>query len=436
MRIGIPDISSRYPKLLQWIETLFLTLIIPFLGWLMDHGDPLFLSSSFPWIWFGPLLAGLRYGIAPALFSVITLSLIWFAYSITGVISGPFPRDFMLGGALLSLVSGQFCSVWIARLRRADQLSRHAEERFQQISRAYFMVRLSHDRLEQNLISRPVTLRQGMMELRGMLAGNGGRIDGQVASDVLSLLSHYCTLGSASVYAASGGRINPVPVASCGAGAPYIANDLLLITAMESGHTAYQTVQRLKKGEDSSYLVAAPMRTSSGMLVGMLLVSEMPFMALQRENLQIMGVLLAYTADNVESSETGKGILGIYPDCPPVFASELVKMVRLKMDLDVTSSLVLIELPPSPRQDDVCQMLERMQRGLDHGWKREIGWNIQFLTLMPFSGPAAVEGYQKRIDEILKRQFHTELSQNGLTFRFTVLSGEEPVQQLAGLLVE
>ncbi len=434
--ISLKDINIRYPSAVQWVETMILSLSVPLLAWMLDHNDPLFLDSRFPWIWLGPLFAGLRYGIAPALFSIVILSLLWFAYSVSGVISGGFPRDFMLGGALLALVTGQFSSIWSSRLRRADQLSSHAAERFQQLSRAYFMVRLSHDRLEQNLISRPVTLRQGMIELRSLLSQNSGRFDELIARDLLSLLSHYCTLGSASLYAMSEGGLEPEQVATCGTGAPYRATDLLLRSALESGHTAYQSAHRLRKDEESSYLVAAPMRTSSGRLVGMLLVSDMPFMALQRENLQIMGVLLAYTADNVEAASLASGFLAIYPDCPPVFAAELLKMVRLRRELDVTSSLVLIELDPTPRQDEICQMLERMQRGLDHGWNRHLGWKVQFVTLMPFSGPAAVEGYQRRIDEILSRQFHLGITSQGINFSFAVVSAEDPVQQLAGLLAD
>ncbi len=432
--ISLKDITVRYPDLVQWVETLLLTLLMPSLAWMLDHNDPLFLYSHFPWIWFGPILAGLRYGIAPALFSMAVLSVLWFAYSVSGVISGGFPRDFMLGGALLALLTGQFSSIWNSRLRRATQLSNHAAERFQQLSRAYFMVRLSHDRLEQNLISRPVTLRQGMIELRSLLSQNSGHFDESIARDLLSLLSHYCTLGSASLYSISEGGLKPEHVASCGTGAPYHSTDLLLRSALESGHTAYQSAQRLRKDEESSYLVAAPMRTSSGRLVGMLLVSDMPFMALQRENLQIIGVLLAYTADNLEAASLASGFLAIYPDSPPVFAAELIKMVRLRRDLDVTSSLVLIELDPSPRQDEICQMLERMQRGLDNAWKRQLGWKVQFITLMPFSSPEAVEGYQRRIDEILSRQFHLGITSQGVYFSFTLLSAEDPLQQVAGLL--
>ncbi|MBV5350492.1 hypothetical protein JZU71_05070, partial [bacterium] len=70
---------------------------------------------------------------------------------------------------------------------------------------------------------------------------------------------------------------------------------------MESGTTAYQSVNRLGAGQQSDYLVAAPIRTSSGLILGLLLVTDMPFMALHRETLQILGVLLSYAADHVEA---------------------------------------------------------------------------------------------------------------------------------------
>ncbi len=158
-------ITSRFPQLSQWLETLVLTLLVPLLGCLLSKDDPFFVQSAFPWLWFGPLLVALRYGIAPALSSVSFLAVLWFALSLAGLLKGAFPLHFMLGGALLSLIAGQFSSVWTTRLRRSDQLSRHASERFQQLSRAYFMVRHSMTGLSRTW-SAAVTLRQAMKELR------------------------------------------------------------------------------------------------------------------------------------------------------------------------------------------------------------------------------------------------------------------------------
>ncbi len=429
-------IASRSSRLVPWLETLALTLLLPLTGALLDRSDPFFVRSAFPWLWFGPLLAALRYGVAPAVASAGLIALLWQICALIGLVSGPYPLHFMLGGALMLLISGQFGSVWDTRLRRADQLSRHASERFEQLSRAYFMVRHSHDRLEQNLVSRPVTLRQAMMELRRLLISREEELSRLFVSELLVILAHYCSLSSAAIYRVRDGRPEPEPLASCGRGAPCNPDDLLLRSALESGATAYQTVNRLSAEQHSGYLVAAPLRTSSGQVLGLLLVTDMPFMALHRETLQILAVLLAYSADHVEAAGIARGLLTVYPDCPPVFAAELVKMTRLKRELDVVSTLAVINLQPGPRVDELCLLLERQQRGLDHAWRRDLGWGVQFVTLMPFSGPTAIDGYQARMDGMLKKQFQTTLRSTGIGFRYLLVSGEEPLIQLANLLSE
>lgn len=431
-----PFSLSNFPRLVVWLETLGLTLLIPFAGLMLNREDTFFIKAEFPWLWFGPLLVALRYGIAPALSSVSLLALFWFVFSLGGLLNGVFPLHFMLGGVLLVLIAGQFSTTWTTRLRRSDQLSRHASERFQQLSRAYFMVRHSHDRLEQNLVSRPVTLRQAMMELRRLLADGGGSLTRQLAGELMVILAHYCSLSSAALYVVHNGKPDTEPLAQCGKGAVCQPDDLLLRSAIESGTTAYQASNRLADGQQSSYLVAAPLRTSTGHVLGVLLVSDMPFMALHRETLQILGVLLSYAADQAEAARIAETLLAVYPDCPLVFGAELVKMAHLERDLDIVSTLAVIRLQPGPRLNELCQVLERQQRGLDHGWKREMGWGIQFVTLMPFTGPSAMEGYQSRLNEVLKKQFSMTLKSDGIAFDYTVVSGEEPIIQLANLLTE
>lgn len=421
----------------RWIETILITLLFLAGGYWLNGGDIFCRNAQFPWIWFAPLLVALRYGIASGLVSVALICLTSLLLFQQGALSGEFPTTFVLGGILLTLVSGQFSTVWQQRLRRSDQLSSHAAERFEQLSRAYFMVRLSHDRLEQNLISRPVTLRDAMLDLRNLLARHGGDLEKETGSALMSILMHYCSLESAALYPADReGRLQAKPLASCGKGAPFAPDDLLLNSAIESGNTAYQSVNRLGSNESSAYLVAAPLRTSKGDLTGMLLVTEMPFLSLQRETLQIMGILLAYAADHADSAREAKAILALLPDCPIIFAAELIKMVRLRRDLDISSALVSVNLQPDPRLEQICIALERQQRGLDHTWRRNLGWGVQFTTLMPFAGHASTEGYVARLADMLQKQFGRSLGNDGISVRTAMIAADDPLTQLVELLVD
>ena len=433
---NMPDLF-KIERLGKWLETLLITGVILAGGYFFNQKDPLFMHSQIQWIWLAPMLVALRYGLSPGMASVAIVFFFCLAMQRQGCLKGDFPIIFMLGGALIALICGQFSAIWNARLRRADLLSLHASERLEQLSRAYFMVRLSHDRLEQNLISRPVTLRDAMFDLRNLLASHGGHLDKETCAALISILVQYCNLESAAIYLiGKDGHMMETPVADCGRGAEYAPKDILLRSVMESGNTSYQSANSLELNASSPYLVAAPLRTSSGVLRGVLLVSEMPFISLQREQLQIMGVLLAYAADHAEAAADAYRLLAVFPDCPTMFASELGKMARLHRDLEVNSALVIVNVKPTKHLDAICIALERQQRGLDHFWKRELGWGVQFVTLMLFSGAAAVEGYIARLNEMLKKEFGLQIGEGGLSYHFFIVSADEPLNQLAELLEE
>ncbi|MCP3176796.1 MAG: PelD GGDEF domain-containing protein [Desulfuromonadales bacterium] len=419
-----------------WVESLVIVLVVLGLGFFLRPQDPFFFQADFPWLWFAPLLVALRYGMAPAMMSIVLLAAAWLLARWAGHVAGDFPLLPIAGGALLTLVSAQFSTVWNQRLRRAKQVASHAEERFEQLSRAYFMVRQSHDRLEQNLISKPVTLRQAMMDLRQLLSRTGGGLQRETATELLGILSTYCSLESAAIHEVVNEKVTAEPLAFCGRGGLFVEDDQLLKAAMESGNMAYQAANRLRREERSHYLVTAPVRSSSGNLYGMLTVTEMPFMELHRETLQVLAVLIAYVADHAEAVSAAKPILDVYPDCSGPFAAELLKMVRLHRELGVPSTLVRVSIPTMPQLENICTVLKDQQRGLDHTWQRHTPAGVQFITLMPFAGMGAAEGYRTRISEILVRRFRFSLQDEPASFHSVIIADAEPLTQLEDLLEE
>lgn len=423
------------PEVVKWLETVAITGVFLAAGYFFNGGDPFFVSNRFPWIVFAPVLIALRYGLGPCLFSVACMIVLQIGMQNRDMLPYALPVDQMLGGGLLAAVCGQFSSIWQQRLRRSDQLGTHAIERAQQVSRAYFMTRLSHDQMEQKLISKPVTLRQAMLELRSSLARQGGNINGAVAGELLSILSHYCSLESAAIYPVVDGKVTAEAAASCGRGAPCDPDDMLLVSAMESGHTVYQSVNKLSAGQRSNYLVVSPMMSSSGELLAVLLITEMPFLSLQRENLQIMGVLLAYCVEHVVAARVASDILAVYPTCNPVFASELIKMHQLSVQLSIESTLALLHVHANPRMDEIALLMEKRQRGLDHVWRLELADGVALLTLMPFSGVTGGEGYVARISKLLRERFDITMNDGIVSCRLLqVVPSIAPLEHLREIL--
>jgi hypothetical protein len=54
---------------------------------------------------------------------------------------------------VLTLLCGQFAEVWNARSRRLRGVNAYLEERLTMLTKNHFLLRLSHERLEQDLLS-------------------------------------------------------------------------------------------------------------------------------------------------------------------------------------------------------------------------------------------------------------------------------------------
>ena len=73
------------------------------------------------------------------------------------------------------------------RLRRTSEINAYLEDRIERTTKRLYLLRLSHDRLEQDLLSRPTTLRDSITELRRRIAGRAGESELAGASDFLLL---------------------------------------------------------------------------------------------------------------------------------------------------------------------------------------------------------------------------------------------------------
>jgi len=139
-------------------ETAILPLLAVAIGIWVNPLDPLWIKASFPWVWFAPVILAMRYGPFPGLGGAAVLLLAWLAFNASGWVVGEFPKLNYLGGLILVMLAGEFSSVWLARARRAEGLQKYLHQRLEYLTHQYYLLRLSHDRLEQDLIGRPMAI--------------------------------------------------------------------------------------------------------------------------------------------------------------------------------------------------------------------------------------------------------------------------------------
>lgn len=414
-------------------ETIILPLIAVSLGLFINPTDPLTTHGSFPWVWFAPVVLALRYGPLAGIGGAGMLLFAWLLLN-PGA-QADFPKVTYLGGLILVMVIGEFSSLWLARTRRAEALQRYLDERLEFLTHQHYLLRLSHDRLEQDLISRPMAMRDALGNMRNLVTGDHHASDRACADALLRLLAQYCQLEIATLHRLNAGAIEAEPLATLGDSTPLCADDPLIAHALETGQLCHISQSLGNDETPSRYLIAAPLTNLYGDHFGLLLVERLPFFSLQDETLQTINLLLGYYADSLSVQALAEPIRSSYPECPPEFAFELQRLWHIRQHSRVVSAVIVLEIRRQADAPDLARQIQRQKRALDENWlipdvirspkKAPLGCDV-LVTLMPLSGASAAEGYLSRLELWAHQRSGKTLDELGIFGHILLLDQDAP----------
>lgn len=400
------------------LETILVPVATVGLGLLFHRQDPLGVSADYHWSWLAPIIVALRYGPLAGLGAAAILLVAWFALNLGRL--EEFPQVFFLGGLITVMLVGEFSSLWRARTRRAEVVQHYLDQRLEHLIRQYYLLRLSHDRLEQELIGRPMSMRDALKTLHGLGA------QAQDAHVLLRLLAQYCQLSSAALYRVQDDVVDPSPIATLGTPEPFHEADPLAAQALET-RTLCHVVQATVRHERSRYLVAAPLLDIGGDTYAILLVDDMPFFSLQEEGLQTMNLLLGYYTDGLSTIALAAPLVAEFPDCPAEFAFELQRLWRMQQSTAVPSIIVALELNQAAIDRDLPQQLLRLKRLMDETWLLSGPQRQVLAVLMPLGSASTAEGFIARLESWMTAKERMSLAQAGVyPYQFPLAEADGP----------
>jgi hypothetical protein len=421
------------PRISSWhfAETILLSVLALALTYWLRPSDPLSLTGGFPWAWLAPVMLALRYSIRSGLISVGLLLVGWIL--ISGGEAGPvqFTTPTVLGGLILTLVCGEFSGLWRLRLRRQTEMNQYLAQRLQELTRQHYLIKLSHDQLEENLIARPYTLRGALIELRAILerAHEDETLPGVEA--FMTLMATHCHLTVAGLFPVRGGRLANEPIAVSGQPGKLEKEDMLVAHALEQHSLVHVNQEHFRDNVASRYLVAVPIYRH-GELAGMLAVEQMPFFAFHHETLQTLVALISYFSDGY-LSDAAKEVLTRFPDCPRDFALNLERLSRVHQVSAVASHLVAMSFPDNDRGRSIRQRLIREKRELDFYWLRDQPRTL-LVALFPLTGEGGVQGFLARVDVWLEAEFGNDHRGLGIQVEGRPIALERVVDQLQAMI--
>lgn len=407
------------------VEVVLLPLLAAWLGYFWVPQDPLQVQGAFPWPWIAPMLLALRYGPMAGLGGAGVLLVVWL------LLHWPhwdvFPQLYFLGGLITVMLVGEFSSVWQARTRRAETLQLYLDQRLEHLVRQHYLLRLSHDRLEQELIGRPMSMRDALSILRD--TGRNSTDTTFNTQELLRLLAQFCQIESAALYPITQGQLNPPALAQLGAYAGLDADDPLIVQALRELRLCHIS-QSVATVQTSRYLVAAPLLDLAGQVYGLLVVQDIPFFALQSENLQTLQLLLGYYTDGLSMNALAQPIVTQYPQCPAIFAFEMQRLVHIYASTRVSSIIVVLQFQQRAIEQDLPQQVMRLKRELDEIWllhTPEYPQHQALAVLMPLGNGATAEGYVHRLETWIQQKNQHNLAQAGVFPHVIPLNSQAPI---------
>lgn len=423
----------------QWLEVALIPWVAIGLAWLARPDDPLLADTLFPWLWFAPVLIALRYGVLPGLLGSLPMLINWLLADHFGVVPKDFSPEYFFGGGLLVLVCGEFSDVWRDRNLRMEETYLYVTERLSRLTKRHLLLNLSHDRLEQEMLARPGSLRDALARLRSIaIERSQDQLPMPGAAGLLQLLSQYVNIESAALYTVEergSSLVLGALVTRVGDPATLTPHDELLRLALESRSLAHIASQDVSLESQSTQLVVAPLVAGNDTLIGVLAVTRMPFFSLNLENLQMMSVILAYYADNIRHAPDVRRVQARLPTMPALFAEELVRMMLMQKKVGIPSHIVVMSFGGTQREEIPAEFL-RIKRGLDLYWQTQVKGQPVIAVLMPFASHASKDGFLQRIEDWLLGRFGGNFDSLGIHLRPIDFALEDPLEVLAELTKE
>lgn len=438
MRVGFVIERLLVPmewRLLTWLEVLLLPALAMALALSLHPDDPFFSESLFPWPLLAPLLVALRYGPVAGVLGVGVLLLIWLGVDFALQPLGRLPQQYFLGATIMVMVAGEFTSLANNRMRRALSMQRYLQQRFDFLRNQHYLLRLSHDRLEHDLIGRPMSLRDALECIRALPADDAtGGLPG--VDELFRLLAQYCQIESAALVPVRNGALRIDQAHFLGEAFDIDRGDDLFAYACERDVLCHVAADDPSLSTSSRYLAVAPIHDLEQTVHGWLVVARMPFFALHEETLQMVNLMLGYYGDGVARQRLAAPLLEAEARLPLDFAVELQRLWHARRSVGLCSALVGLSFTPREGFDDLPLQIKRLARLLDATWLISDGHEALFLTLMPLANIAAAAGYQARIERWLHERYQTDLTTAGVVTRIWLIDEIAPSRLLANILEE
>ena len=392
-----------------YAETLIIIAIYLGVGYIVDSNDICMLNSDISYILILLSIITLFHGFENGMLTVAILAFfMWLSYDVFAYIE-------FLVALLMTMIYSEFHYYWTGKINDAEIDSNYRGSKLDELSKAFYTLKISHDQLEKNYVVKPMSIRNSIE----LIIGNNKKIksDETINDKTSEYYNHFLGLleksfnvqSSIIIYKDndSNSELFNAKTTNVVFGAytetievKDIFRDYLVDEAINRKTAIYISD---KMGEpttvtdrNSDFLCVLP-AIQENHLVGILIIKKMPFMSFNRENLTSISILLDYFSIEVRNRNLLylSDEMAIVQDIMFRFEYSRLKILYKKYN---TESMILVLKTESELQAiQVYEKIDKMLRSLDMVTKIKEKRSYYIIIMFPLHDKAAAEGFYKRL---------------------------------------
>jgi len=401
-----------------WFEMLLITAITLGLSAWSRPDDPFFIHSSFPWPVLGPVIVGLRYGFFFGFISdLIVLAALALSLRLQWLGLPVFPYDYAIGLTATAMLAGEFRDVWGRRIERLQESNDYRQIRLNEFTRNYHLLKVSHDRLEQQVAGSGHSLREGLRFVRKKLSAESTPgLSADLAQDLLAMMVEYGNLQKAAIFFSQlddnkcpTEQLSPQATAQLGTDDNLSPDDPLIQHAINCRKLVSIHPERLNiESSNSQLLACVPLIDAQNRLWAIIAIEMMPFFSFQKKTLRLLAVLAGHMADLLN---THASVQVITDESIASLSMNINRALNDRLQFDIPAALLVFDLDAGDSGTLVfIELVKRLQRGLDIIVHKQREQNHQLVILLPLTDELGLAGYRQRLEDSLKSDCGMTLS--------------------------
>lgn len=267
-------------------ESFIVVMLFFVIGYLVDEKDICMLDKNSSYILVLLAIITLFHGFESGIFSLGIIAVVtWFFYP-------SFRYEEFLVALMMTLIFSEYHYYWTKRIKEAEINSDYRGVKLDELTKAFYALKISHDQLEKNYVVKPMSLRNSILKIK-----EESNSANDFYKSFLKLLEKSFNVGSAQIIS------REFEDEDFGLSATNDENgdnlfdmkDLMIDKVLERKKPIFINDEI---NNTSSYIAVIP-ALEHGHVLSLLLIKKMPFMAFNRENLTTISILFEYFLSEV-----------------------------------------------------------------------------------------------------------------------------------------